>query len=108
MRHNLRFKVLIIASFIVAMVSSCSTVSKTTTESTSAPKEIPPGAVSYTKDIEPLLLAKCSVCHKSEISYTWAKTVESSDNFLNGHNGKEWSTSEEATISKWFKSGALP
>jgi len=108
MRHNLRFKVLMIASFIVAMVSSCSTVSKTTTESTSAPKEIPPGVVSYAKDIEPLLLAKCSECHKSEISYTWAKAFESNYNFRNGHNGKEWSTSEEATISKWFKSGELP
>ena len=108
MRHNPRFKLLLIASFMVVMVSGCSTVGKTTTESTLAPKEIPPGAVTYSKDIEPILVAKCSDCHKSDISYTWAKDREFRDDFRNGHKGKKWSTSEEATISKWFKSGALP
>ncbi len=69
--------------------------------------EVKQATVSYASDIEPLLKAKCSVCHFS-ISYAWAKAFSRKAQFTQGMSGAFWSTGEASIIKEWVSGGELP
>ena len=67
--------------------------------------------ISFATSIAPLLTS-CSSCHPTSNggnqNYSYAKNYSADTRFLNGHNGKTWTTAQKATIAKWISDGMQP
>jgi len=66
-------------------------------------------ASSFDKDIKPIMQSKCTGCHSSAATYTWAKTRADNGNLRSKANSKHHMTAAEAAaIIKWIDEGAQP
>ena len=72
---------------------------------------VPGSAPSFAKTVAPLLSAKCSRCHPNllfALDYNSAVMHAASGSFLKGHQGANWSASEQQIIQAWVSGGKAP